>query len=197
MSPTNAFTTASLITLDRLADKPEAALSAIPYGLTLPSDRTPIQTALLAELNRFPGPTHFAFIPQGAARAAALLEAEQRAKQWEATNRKSLAQMVGYLTVSLYLGNLRQLFLGADIETGQADLAAEEEGATVKDLVWYEHLDDTLALLAEPAFAIGFALDNVPSFMVPDFLEDWRSGGDMRQWLENLKADLLLPGDRD
>lgn len=176
MTTANTFTTAPLINAGDLADNPAKALRNVLEGLNLPDHLTPIQKAIIVELNRFPGwPTYGT--PAVEAREAALQNVEERARQWEATTGKPLPLTAGF-AVQSYVKNLRQLFQCRDLEGNEAlrrEEAGKQEPTFSAPFAWHERLDVTLEFLQDPAFAIRFALDHVEDAgMFRVFLEEWQ-----------------------
>ncbi len=117
------FTTSPLISAARIVENPVEALRVIPEGMMLLDHHTPLQSAALCELNRFPGWPVYRWIPLGEEREEALTDVEERAKQWEAVTGRPLA-LSAPITVRLYVENLRQLLLCVDLE--RAEIAARE-----------------------------------------------------------------------
>lgn len=177
-SPANTFTTSPLISASDLVENAAKALQHVPAEY-LSMGTAPLQTALLMELNRFPGKTTYSKVPHGFEREAVLAEVEERAKQWEAVTGKPLA-LSAPMTVQLYLQNLRQLFLCVDLEATEM----LRNGATQEVL---DH-DDILNSLTNPEAAIAFALDHLEAFEVAEFLSERREGKSLLPWIETWQA---------
>ncbi len=197
----DTFTTAPLINAGDLADNSAKALRNVPESLNLPDSLTPLQKAIIAELNRFPGWPAYRLVSVEA-REAALQNVEERARQWEATTGRPLPLTSGFAVPS-YVKNLRQLFQCRDIEGNEAlrrEEAKQPAPTFSAPFAWHERLDLTLAFLKDPAFAIRFALGHVDPGMVRDFMEDWQAdhdAGETRRtlhWLEGMREDLGLTG---
>lgn len=199
MNTAHTFTTAPLINAGDLADNPTKALRNVPESLNLPDSLTPLQRAIVAELNRFPGWPAYHHPIAADARETALQNVEGRARQWEATTGKPLPLTTGFAVPS-YVENLRQLFQCRDIEGNEAlrrDEAKQPAPTLSAPFEWHENLAVTLEFLQDPAFAIRFALDHVEdAAMMRDFLEDWQedhdAGHTMRRahWLKMLRESL-------
>lgn len=198
MNTAHTFTTAPLINAGDLVDNPAKALRHVPERLALPDRLTPLQKAIIAELNRFPGWPAYRHPITPDAREVALRNVEERARQWEVTTGKPLPLTSGY-AVQSYVNNLRQLFQCRDLEGNEALRREEAKQPTPTfsaPFAWHERLDVTLEFLKDPAFAIRFALDHVDPGMVRDFMEDWRDDKDAGEttrtlhWLEGMREDL-------
>lgn len=194
----HTFTTAPLINAGDLADNPTKALRNVPESLNLPDSLTPLQRAIVAELNRFPGWPAYHHPIAAHARETALQNVEGRARQWEATTGKPLPLTTGFAVPS-YVENLRQLFQCRDIEGNEAlrrDEAKQPAPTLAAPFEWHENLAVTLEKLQDPAFAIRFALDHVDPGMVRDFMEDWQDDHDagetarVAHWLGMLEESI-------
>ena len=119
----NTFTTASLITTADIAANAAKALKVIPENMELLDHHTALQSAVLCELNRFPGRCFYCWIPFGKEREEAIADVEARAKQWETATKKPLVLTVPF-TVQIYVENLRRLLFCVDLE--RAETAARE-----------------------------------------------------------------------
>jgi hypothetical protein len=184
MQATNRdFTQSALITAARITANPEEALSLAPEGIAVPDGLNPYQRGLLYELNRFPGSTTFAFVPEGEARETVLASVEANARAYEESTGRHLRNPVpvpGYFTVAVYIRNLRELFLVADIDDGRP---LPEGNPLMVDV------PSTLSFLTDPKNAVKFALARLEEFEVPAFLRDWQEGLCLKGWLEGLNED--------
>ncbi|MBO6726513.1 MAG: hypothetical protein JJ911_12705 [Rhizobiaceae bacterium] len=174
------FRQSALITAARITADAEEALRLAPEGITVPEGLNAYQQGLLYELNRFPGTPSFAFVPEGPNREAMLSNVEDRARAYEAEHPRGLTEVPGYYTITIYLKNIRELFVAADVDDGRP--LPSENPLTVD-------VPSTLDFLTEPKNAIKFALERLEAFEVPAFLRDWQQGLNLRGWLEGLNAD--------
>ncbi|MER9852264.1 hypothetical protein NKJ55_34260 [Mesorhizobium sp. M0106] len=166
-----AFIDTNLITGARIVDNPVSALSVAPDGIGPVDGLNHYQKGLLYELNRFPGSTIFAYVPEGAAREEAIAHVEARGLAFEAANPPNYGRCLpGYLTIATYVGNLRSLFLLSDIQDGRSVTAIA--------------LD--LKKLEDDGAAIAYALDDLQPFEGLEFLKDRRAGKDITAWVQHV-----------
>lgn len=112
---TDTFVATPLITAERLAANPSQAISITPPIVPQSEGVSPYETAVIAELNRFPGSPIIAYVPEGKNRETVLKQVEKRARTYEAENPTRIA-IRAYGTIATFLDNLRQLFTVVDID---------------------------------------------------------------------------------